>query len=276
MRSLSVARCIAFVIAIAVSGIFTTNLSAQPRKKIVKKPAVKVAPSKPATPKMVPGTRVLITTDSGNMVVRLYDSTPLHRDNFIAKVNEGFFDSLLFHRVIRGFMLQGGDPNSKHAQPGEMLGMGSAPGDRIPAEFRPTLFHKKGALAAARDNNPEKASSNCQFYIVQGKKMTDQEIEMMAMQTGKPMLPEQKFAYKTLGGTPFLDQNYTVFGEVEIGIGIIDKIASVPTAPGDRPVSDVRMQMKVLTDAEFADLWKQANKKIIKPATQKTIKKKTR
>lgn len=272
MRSLRVAVCIFF--AVAFASIFTSNLLAQPHKKTVKKMAVKATPARPATLKKMAGTRVMIMTDSGNMVIRLYDSTPLHRDNFIAKVKEGFYDSLLFHRVMSGFMIQGGDPNSKHAQPGEMLGMGSAPGDRIPAEFRPTLFHKKGVLAAARDGNPEKASSNCQFYIVQGKKMTDQELDNMGMQTGNPMPAAQKLAYKTLGGTPFLDQNYTVYGEVEIGMNVIDKIASVPTAPGDRPLTDVRMQIKVLSDEEFNTLWKTNNKKAVKPSTTKPLKKK--
>jgi len=274
MRSLSVALSVFFLTA--VTGTITTHISAQPVKKTTKKALAKPAQAKPATPKKIAGTRVMVMTDSGNMVIRLYDSTPLHRDNFIAKVKEGFYDSLMFHRVINGFMLQGGDPNSKHAQPGEPLGMGSAPGDLIPAEFRPTLFHKKGALAAARTGNPAKASSNCQFYIVQGKKMSDEEIRMMEMQSGRPMPVAQKNAYKTLGGTPFLDQNYTVYGEVEIGMEVIDKIASVPTAPGDRPINDVRMQMKILSDEEFDTLWKQANKKPAKTSTVKPVKKKSK
>ena len=165
---------------ILLFNLFALEASAQRKtvRKPVRKTAVRKAPVKIIVPD-IPGTRVLISTDSGNMIVRLYDSTPLHRDNFIAKVNEGFYDSLLFHRVINGFMLQGGDPNSKHAQPGEMLGMGSAPGDRIPAEFSPSFFHKKGVLAAARDQNPEMASSNCQFYIVQGKKYTDEQLNLL-------------------------------------------------------------------------------------------------
>ena len=248
--------------------ITTSYVFSQPKKKVTpKKITAKVATT---TKKIIAGTRVLVTTDSGNMVIRLYDSTPLHRDNFIAKVNEGFYDSLMFHRVIKGFMIQGGDPNSKNAQPGEMLGMGSAPGDRIPAEFRPTLFHKKGVLAAARDGNPEKASSNCQFYIVQGKKYNDQELAMA------PIPASQKAVYKKIGGTPMLDQNYTVFGEVEIGLAVVDKIASVPTAPGDRPMADTRMKMKILTTAEFDELWKKANKTPGKPLTKTTVKKKAK
>lgn len=251
------------------------------RKTSSKKPVRKAVATRKVTPaksvvKDIPGTRVLISTDSGNMIVRLYDSTPLHRDNFIAKVKEGFYDSLLFHRVINGFMLQGGDPNSKNAQPGQMLGMGSAPGDRIPAEFRPSLFHKKGALAAARDQNPEKASSNCQFYIVQGKPMTDEQLNIMQVQTGRVFLPEERTAYKTVGGTPFLDQNYTVYGEVEAGMNIIDKIAAVPTAPGDRPVGDVHMTMKVLADEEYKALEKEMAPPKPKTLAKKVIRKRTR
>lgn len=205
-------------------------------------------------------TRILLSTDSGNMVIRLYDSTPLHRDNFIEKVKAGFYDSLLFHRVIKDFMIQGGDPNSKNAKPGEMLGAGSAPGPNVPAEFKPYFFHKKGVLAAARDNNPQKSSSNCQFYIVQGKKYTDDELKQMEQRMNKTFTPEQKDIYKTIGGTPFLDGNYTVYGEVEMGENVIDKIASVPTAAADRPVSDVRMKMKVLTAKELKSLKKQLKK----------------
>ncbi len=258
----------ATAIAVLMLGISTANVFSQTAKKIAPKqlPAKKINTIK----KMIPGTRVLLTTDSGFMVIRLYDSTPLHRDNFIAKVNEKFFDSLMFHRVIKGFMIQGGDPNSKNAQPGEQLGMGSAPGDLIPAEFRTTLFHKKGALAAARTGNPEKASSNCQFYIVQGKKYTNQELAMTSMPAA------QKAVYKTIGGTPMLDQNYTVFGEVEIGLNVIDKIANAPTAYGDRPLADTRMQMKILTNTEFDVLWKKANKAVVKPINKIPVKKKVK
>lgn len=257
--------------------LFLVEASAQRKtaKKPVRKTAVRKAPIK-AIPD-IPGTRVLISTDSGNMIVRLYDSTPLHRDNFIAKVNEGFYDSLLFHRVINGFMLQGGDPNSKNAQPGEMLGAGSAAGDRIPAEFVPSLFHKKGALAAARDNNPEMASSNCQFYIVQGKTMTDEQLNILQVQTGRTFTAVERVAYKRDGGTPFLDQKYTVYGEVEAGMNVIDKIAAVPTAPGDRPIGDVRMNMRVLSDDEYKAMEKEMKPpKVAKPAVKKVIRKKSR
>lgn len=183
---------------------------------------------------------VEITTDYGVMIAKLYDSTPLHRDNFVKLVNEHFYDSLLFHRVIDGFMIQGGDPQSKTAPDGLQLGNGSAPGDRIPAEFRSSLFHKKGALAAARDNNPEKASSNCQFYVVQGKPMGEQEPK------NNPYTKAQKEIYKKIGGTAFLDQNYTVFGEVISGLNVIDKIAKAPKDGSDRPQINIRMKMRLL------------------------------
>ena len=195
---------------------------------------------------------VEIVTDYGTMVAKLYDSTPLHRDNFVKLVKEGFYDSLLFHRIINEFMIQGGDPASKFAPDGVQLGNGSAPGERIPAEIKPYFFHKKGTLAAARDGNPEKASSNCQFYIVQGKKQNEQELETVYNQRIKPAnpgfnyTPAQKEIYNRLGGTPFLDQGYTVFGEVISGLEVIDKIAQLPKAPGDRPLQNVRMKIKLL------------------------------
>ncbi|HCF64076.1 MAG TPA: peptidylprolyl isomerase [Ferruginibacter sp.] len=190
--------------------------------------------------------RVQISTDSGTIVVRLYDETPLHRDNFIKLVRERFYDSLLFHRVIPEFMIQGGDPTSKNAQPGTMLGGGGGNMERIPAEFHPNLFHKKGALAAARDNNPAKASSACQFYLVQGKKYTDGELSMIANRTGKTFSDEQRKIYTTVGGTPFLDQDYTVFGEIESGMEVVDKIVSAQKDGANRPLTDIRMQITEL------------------------------
>lgn len=188
---------------------------------------------------------VLISTPMGDMVVKLYNATPKHRDNFLKLVNEKFYDSLLFHRVIQNFMIQGGDPQSKNAAPGVMLGMGDV-GYTIPAEFVDTLFHKKGALCAARTDNPEKASSGCQFYIVQGNVLTDDQIQMLEGQRGIVMSPKQKEVYKTIGGTPFLDKGYTVYGEVVSGLDVLDRIAAVKTAPGDRPLEDVRMKMKLI------------------------------
>ena len=190
--------------------------------------------------------KVKITTDSGIIIVKLYDSTPLHRDNFVKLVNDKFYDSLIFHRVISGFMIQGGDPQSKNAAAGAMLGGGGGDMQRIPAEFHPSLFHKKGALCAARDGNPEKASSACQFYIVQGNKFADEQLNSMEMQSGRKYTAEQRAAYKAVGGTPFLDQNYTVFGEVVSGLAVIDKIASVQKGQADRPIGDVRMKMEVV------------------------------
>ena len=189
---------------------------------------------------------VKITTDFGTMKVKLYNETPLHRDNFVKLVSEGFYDSLLFHRVIKGFMIQGGDPQSKNAAAGQMLGSGDV-GYRIPAEFNDSLYHKKGVLAAARDNNPEKASSGCQFYIVQGKPMIENELQMAERRSGKPMSEAKRNDYKTIGGSAWLDGEYTVFGEVVEGLDVIDKIAAVPCGPMDRPASDVRMKM-VLVD----------------------------
>lgn len=188
---------------------------------------------------------VEITTDYGKIKIKLYNETPKHRDNFLKLAKEGFYNGTLFHRVIKGFMIQGGDPKSKTAGANDMLGSGDV-GYTIPAEFDKNLIHKKGALCAARTNNPEKASSGCQFYIVQGKTMTDAEIGMMEQQKGIKYTEAQKQAYKTLGGTAFLDQEYTVYGEVIEGMDVIDKIASVQTAPGDRPTKDVKMTVKVL------------------------------
>jgi cyclophilin family peptidyl-prolyl cis-trans isomerase len=186
---------------------------------------------------------VLLQTSYGDIVIRLSDSTPLHRDNFLKLVKTGFYDSVLFHRVIQNFMIQAGDPDSRHALAGQPLGNGG-PGYRIPAEFRQTLFHKKGVIAAARDNNPDKASSGSQFYIVQGKIFTDAGLDSVeTYRLGGRKIPiEHREIYKTIGGSPHLDQNYTVFGEVVKGLDVLDKIAAVQTSKGndrDRPLQDV-------------------------------------
>jgi cyclophilin family peptidyl-prolyl cis-trans isomerase len=238
----------------AVMLMFANATNAQVKKKaVVKKPVATqkakqtTTISKKTTSKIVDKSiKVRITTDSGIIVVKLYDSTPLHRDNFAKLVSEHFYDSLIFHRVISNFMIQGGDPQSKNAQPGAMLGNGGGDMTRIPAEFKPNLFHKKGTLCAARDGNPEKASSACQFYIVQGKKYSDDELNGMEAGMQRKFSSEQRLAYKTLGGTPFLDQNYTVFGEVIKGLEVIDKIASVEKGMADRPEGDVRMKMEII------------------------------
>lgn len=191
---------------------------------------------------------VQIETEYGNMVVKLYNETPKHRDNFLKLVSEGFYDSLLFHRVIKNFMIQGGDPKSKYAMARQPLGDGNL-GYTIPAEFNSALFHKKGVLAAARqgdDVNPNKESSSCQFYLVQGNVWNDGSLKMFQDRYGKNFSQEQIEVYKTIGGTPHLDGDYTVFGEVVSGLEVIDKIASVPCGPMDRPLQDVRMKMTIV------------------------------
>src|SRR6201989_1868484 len=155
---------------------------------------------------------VRIKTTYGDCIIRLYNETPQHRDNFIKLAQKGFYNGTLFHRVIQNFMIQGGDPDSKNAKPGIELGNGDV-GYTIPAEFRDSLFHKRGVLAAARDDNPAKASSGCQFYIVEGKRYTDDELDKL-IQTrlkGRQIPLSQREIYKSVGGTPQLDQNYTVY-----------------------------------------------------------------
>jgi len=261
---------------------------------------VQVSAQKKSGNPLVPAERmVLISTEFGDMKLKLYNETPQSRDNFIKMVEKGFYDSLLFHRVIQGFMIQGGDPESKNAAPGVMLGNGDV-GYTIPAEFHDSLYHKKGALCAARTENAEKAGSACQFYIVEGKPITDEELDRfeqsinngsrmqsafqeimsdpanaelkanfvrlqqssqrdslntLIQTTIQPMInakmkpfhysKTQRDTYKKVGGTPMLDQNYTVFGEVVEGMDVIDKIAAVKTS-NDRPLTDIRMKMKML------------------------------
>jgi peptidyl-prolyl cis-trans isomerase B (cyclophilin B) len=231
----------------AVALVLSVTTFGQVKKNVTAKVSVTEAKLRPASKERL----IEITTDYGVMVARLYDSTPKHRDNFVKLVEQKMYDSLLFHRVINGFMIQGGDPTSKNADSTTQLGSGSMPGERVPAEFKPYIIHKKGALAAARDGNPEKASSNCQFYIVQGKKTDTAQLKQIE-QNLKSSIPKfaytkaQKEIYQRMGGTPFLDQNYTVFGEVFIGLDVIDKIAAVQTRPGDRPMKDVRMKIRLL------------------------------
>jgi cyclophilin family peptidyl-prolyl cis-trans isomerase len=220
----------------------TTKKKVSTVKKTIKKPVVKAKPI--AVPAEV-FTRVKISTDLGEIVVKLYNKTPQHRDNFIKLVGDHFYDSLLFHRVISGFMVQGGDPNSKAAPAGSRLGMGDV-GYTIPAELDSTLYHKRGALCAARTDNPEKASSGCQFYIVHGRKSSDGELDNIQMQRGFTYSPAQRMTYKMNGGTPMLDKNYTVFGEVESGMEVIDSIATVAKDGNNRPIADVRMRMELV------------------------------
>ena len=244
--------------------------------------------------------QVRISTNHGDIVVRLYDETPEHRDNFLKLAREGYYDGTLFHRVIKDFMIQGGDPESKGAPAGKQLGSGG-PAYTLPAEFvYPQYFHKRGVLSAARQGdqvNPERRSSGSQFYIVWGKKYTDYELKQMAAQLdgqrgqqifnglaaqhrdsiqamyqrgdqkglmalqnklaaetdkilketpGFTFTPEQTEAYTTVGGTPFLDNQYTVFGEVVEGLEVVEKIQKVATGSADRPKEDVVMTVTVL------------------------------
>ena len=211
---------------------------------------------------------VKIKTNQGELIIKLYNETPQHRDNFLKLAKEEFYNNTLFHRVIKNFMIQGGDPDSKTATPNQVLGEGDI-GYRINPEFNDSLFHKKGTLAAARDNNPQKASSGCQFYIVQGKVFTDEElnrVEQYRLQ-GRKIPAWQREVYKTIGGTPHLDQNYTVFGEVVRGLEMVDSIATVPTDTNDRPKQDVKMEVTVLKKREARKL----EKELVKEAFRKSI-----
>lgn len=197
---------------------------------------------------------VKITTSKGEVIIKLYNETPLHRDNFLKLAKEGFYNGTIFHRVIKDFMIQGGDPDSKNATPEATLGSGGLK-YTIPAEFRDSLFHKKGVLAAARDNNPEKASSSSQFYIVQGKVLTDSALNAIEKNRLKHKIPDyQREVYKTLGGVPHLDRNYTVYGEVVTGLQMVDNIAAMPTGNANRPKEDVKMTVTVLKKREVRKL----------------------
>ena len=244
-------------------------------------------------------TKVLIHTDLGDIKVELYNDTPKHRDNFLKLAKAGYYDGVLFHRVIKDFMIQGGDPETRNAKPDQQLGNGG-PGYEIDNEINPKFLHKKGALAAAREGdqvNPQKKSSGSQFYIVQGvvfpannipaleakgtEKLAQSYMRQLAManedslkfyqksgnqiafailieklqteamakakQTPFKLTEEQKQIYTTIGGTPHLDGNYTVFGEVIEGLSVLDSIAAQPTGPNDRPLKDLKMEMKILS-----------------------------
>ena len=252
----------------------------------------------PEQPEAEVRTSVEMVTNNGTITLELYNETPLHRDNFLKLINEKAYDSLLFHRVIKDFMIQGGDPESRHAEKDSMLGEGDL-GYTVKGEFYPDLFHKKGALATAREDNQDRASSAIQFFIVEGKiyndslldiaestinkrlarnyvindsaykhlwdslqssilrkndetsKIYSDSIDTIAKNYNKfekyTMPSSQREVYKTIGGTPTLDQNYTVFGEVIQGLDIVEKIAAAKTDKNDRPISDVRiLSVKVL------------------------------
>jgi cyclophilin family peptidyl-prolyl cis-trans isomerase len=194
---------------------------------------------------------ILMKTSMGDMQIELYNETPLHRDNFLKKVKSGAFNGLLFHRVIKDFMIQGGDPNSKNAPKGAHLGEGQPNEELIPAEFRlPKIFHKRGSIAMARDGddtNPKRSSSSWQFYIVWGKKFSDEDLAKIQSRLDERTKGEVKIdpscaeVYKTIGGTPHLDGQYTVFGEVIKGLDVVDKIQNVSTDEFDRPIDDVKI-----------------------------------
>jgi cyclophilin family peptidyl-prolyl cis-trans isomerase len=214
--------------------------------------AVGMIAAKPQRVKKQRQKMVKIETTLGTIKVKLYDETPLHRDNFLKLVKDEFYEGVLFHRVIKDFMIQAGDPESKTADSTARLGAGGL-GYTVPAEIDfPKFYHKRGALAAARQGdmvNPEKKSSSCQFYIVQGQTFTDEQLNQMEMRLTYQLrmkepfkyTEEQRTVYKTFGGTPHLDGQYTVFGEVIEGFDVLQKISEVKTSRGDRPVEDIRI-----------------------------------
>ena len=186
---------------------------------------------------------VTISTPWGEMHALLYEQTPQHKANFLKLVDNKFYDGLLFHRIINLFMIQGGDPESRIAKQGILLGNGEV-GYKIQAEITPELFHKKGALAAARDGNPEKASSGCQFYVVQGQVWNEVTLAQQMARTPQRVFTEaQKQVYKTIGGTPHLDGNYTVFGQIIDNLWVIDSVASQKRDGNNRPLKDIAMKI---------------------------------
>lgn len=194
------------------------------------------------------GPKVEIQTKYGKMVVVLYNETPIHRDNFLKLVNEGFYNGTLFHRVIPNFMIQGGDPNSKSPESNQALGNGG-PGYKLPAEFNPNLIHKKGALAAARmpdGVNPKKESSGSQFYIVEGELFDNEKLQIVEKRMGTKLNQLQRKMYTTVGGTPHLDGSYTVFGEVVEGLDVISRISNVKRMRNDLPAERIIMNIRIL------------------------------
>jgi peptidyl-prolyl cis-trans isomerase B (cyclophilin B) len=201
---------------------------------------------------------VLLETTAGNIRIALFDDTPLHRDNFIKLVESHVYDSLLFHRVIAGFMIQGGDPDSRHAEPGQELGEGDL-GYTVEPEIRlPQHYHRRGAVAAARegdDVNPERRSSASQFYIVWGKTYSSADLDAIdkriadATSGQAHLTPEMRNTYRRTGGTPHLDGQYTVFGEVTEGMDVVDRIQRADTDDNDRPIFDIRIVKATVTDS---------------------------
>jgi cyclophilin family peptidyl-prolyl cis-trans isomerase len=197
--------------------------------------------------------KIKIETEYGNIVLMLYDNTPLNTNNMVKMAKEHFYDSTLFHRCIPQFMIQGGDPESKQAKPGQALGMGGL-GTTIPAEINDIAYHKRGAVGVARDQTPDKSGSSCQFYLVTGKPFTDAELDNLSKRSGRNYTPQQREVYKTTGGTPHLDGNYTVFGEVIEGMDVVEKISAEPRDANDRPNKDIRMlKVRVISKEKFID-----------------------
>ena len=210
-----------FILTIIIALTFSTYMNAQTTQQPAKE------------------TKVLIKTSLGDITVKLYNDTPLHRDNFIKLVKQGWYEGSTFHRVIKNFMIQGGGNKDGKQDPGYT----------IDAEIKANHFHKRGALAAARlsdDVNPQKRSSGCQFYIVQGSKYTNENLNSFETRYGVKYTKEQRDTYTTIGGTPHLDGTYTVFGEVVSGLDVVDKIAAVKTGQGDKPETPVTMSMKII------------------------------
>lgn len=198
----------------------------------------------------LPRQQVVLETDSGNIRIELFNETPLHRDNFLKNVREGIYDGVIFHRVITNFMIQTGDTVSRHAVPGQLLGE-SKEGEKIPAEIRfPEIFHKRGSLAAAREGdevNPERKSSQHQFYIVWGRRLSDMMLDQVQDRLDEAtggqikLTPELREAYQRFGGTPHLDGQYTVFGQVVEGLDVVNRIQWTETDANNRPLNDIRI-----------------------------------
>lgn len=188
---------------------------------------------------------VTLETQYGNMHLVLFDDTPLHKANFTKLAESGFYDGLLFHRIIEDFMIQGGDPNSRDAEAGARLGFGDGGMEKVPYEFTPKHIHTKGALAAARGGDPEKKSNPAQFYIVDGTTYTDEQLTAMEKRNQMDYTTEQRSEYMILGGYPSLDNNYTVYGQVIDNLDVIDKISSQPKDQANRPTEDIKMKMTV-------------------------------
>lgn len=193
---------------------------------------------------------VQMDTKFGAMKIELFFDASKHRENFLKLIQENFYDSLLFHRVIRGFMVQGGDPKSRNAKPEQRLGSGG-PAYKIDAEINNSYYHIKGALAAARqpdETNPEKKSSGSQFYIVHGNPIVDSQLDKIERKYDFVYTPEHRRLYTLLGGAPQLDREYTVFGRVYEGFNIIDSIANSPTDGYNRPKDDVHMKFTIIRE----------------------------